>query len=699
MKISAGVFPQKVRTFYTEKQGLESKRITALAFDGKGILYAGTADGLYMLDGEVFKKAALGGGISLLYQCSCGTLFAGSGNEIYGIRAGKVVSRQTLPSRAVKLGEDDRHLWLITSDEVYRYEDGEFKLYTSIEYGNATDMTVFGDGRLYVVIPFGVLAMHGKRPHWGLLASITSDMPDCRVSAIDSDKWGHIWVGTDKGVLLYDSYSAWYTCNNMPYLTKGKIRTLLLGKNGARYIGTEYGLVIQDEVRDSCLTPGRWLPRADITCVAASDDGRNVWVGTEDGLAKISFIDMTLTKKAEHFQQLLDKYYEREGQFTHLRLEEPGNIASGKPEISDNDGLWTGVYAGVQSYKYAVTKQEQARDNARRAMNALHKLENITGIPGFTARSYRRPGEDDYGDGHIEWHRTKDEISELEWKGETSSDEIVGHFFGMSLYFDLCADEAEKKKIAASISAIADHAIENGGTLRDVDGLPTTWAHWGPDELNRDDMWFNERGVNSLEFLMMLKTAYHMTNDEKYQQKYTELVCTEHYALNAAKHKVEDAHVTHIDDNLCFLTSITLFRYEDDPYIRQLLLMGLRHHWEYERIERAPLWNLAYGALTGACCDLDVAIRSLEELPLDFISYGMVNSIRPDIKWDSGQELFDGERQLVEPLPYDEGNITNIDANPFKPDRNIDGDRYASNPHIYLLPYWLGRYHGLIAED
>ena len=78
------------------------------------------------------------------------------------------------------------------------------------------------------------------------------------------------------------------------------------------------------------------------------------------------------------------------------------------------------------------------------------------------------------------------------------------------------------------------------------------------------------------------------------------------------------------------------------------------------------------------------------------ICYKMKNSERPDIEWDEGQELFDGGKQMKQPLPYDENRLTNFDSNPFLADgEKYDGTR-AANPHIYLLPYWLGRYYGLI---
>src|SRR6266545_588363 len=43
------------------------------------------------------------------------------------------------------------------------------------------------------------------------------------------------------------------------------------------------------------------------------------------------------------------------------------------------------------------------------------------------------------------------------WKGDTSSDEIDGHFFVAGIYHDLVADEAEKESIRKNLRAIMDH--------------------------------------------------------------------------------------------------------------------------------------------------------------------------------------------------------------------------------------------------
>jgi hypothetical protein len=85
-------------------------------------------------------------------------------------------------------------------------------------------------------------------------------------------------------------------------------------------------------------------------------------------------------------------------------------------------------------------------------------LEEVTGRPGFPARSWITKDEPRPRDG--QWHWTPD--NQIQWKGDTSSDEIVGHFFIYGIAFDLLDDAALKARIAATTRRIMDHILSNG---------------------------------------------------------------------------------------------------------------------------------------------------------------------------------------------------------------------------------------------
>ena len=167
-----------------------------------------------------------------------------------------------------------------------------------------------------------------------------------------------------------------------------------------------------------------------------------------------------------------------------------------------------------------MTKDPEAKKNAIRAYEAMERLETITGIPGFPARSYVASDESTGQGG--EWHLTPD--GKWKWKGDTSSDEIVGHMFAYPLFYDLVAEGEYKIRVKNLVYRIMNHIVENNYQLIDLDGKPTRWGVWTPDSLNYATNWWYERGINSLQILSFLKAAYHVTDDQKFEKAYETLI-------------------------------------------------------------------------------------------------------------------------------------------------------------------------------
>ncbi len=693
--ITVKPFKQDTRDYYTTEHGLPSMKILSVAFDKGGKAWVGTDKGAAVLEkGKFVAKRAYKGAVQLLYRDNSGRLWLACGEKL-STADGEYT--YTFADAVVAMDEDNSgNLRIITESELYTFKNGDFKKYINTE-GVPSDMTAFGNGEVYTASGKSLQTVFGKRARWFEVNSTNSGIPDAAVNAVAGDKFGMLWVGTSEGLWVYDAGSYWISKKDVSALTSYNVKNILIGKSGKRYVGTDIGLVVYDGAIERFYGKGRWLPDHAVTAVAETDDGNTVLVGTENGLVVINTQTVTLAQKAEHFQQLTETYNIREGFCAVRNLTDKFDVSSGKVAITDNDGLWTGCYGLAQAYRYAATKDKEALELARRSMKAMLKLMKISGIPGFTARAYRREGENGFGNGNPEWHLTCDEKGALEWKGETSSDEMVGHFVFSAMYYDYCADKAEKEEVAQAVCAIVDHMLSHGYRLCDADGLPTTWANWNPDDLNRSDRWYWEHPVNSFEMLCFLKIAYHMSGDEKYQNEYLRLIKTEHYAINTMYRKRKDAHTCHIDDNLLFLSSIPLLEYETDPDLRLCYIIGMKDHWEYERIEANPVWNIIYGALTGESCDIDAAINTMKDMPYYPIETDAYNSLRNDLEWTDAGVDFGYEPQLTKPLPYDQRPAQRFASNHFTADREAGYDRMYDGTG-FLLPYWLGRYYGLIGE-
>ncbi len=689
-------FDQKSRTFYGTAQGLPSEDVLCAAYDAQGKLWAGTKAGLAYFDGGKFVPLMLTestDSVSMLFADQSGCLWAASGQNLFAVKKGKAKLFASFDSAVMDMDEDQSGLYLLTEDMIYLFADNAWAEKRALEEGKK--IAVY-EGVIHALTSQAFMILDGKRPSWKPILPLFADVPACEIFDITFDKSGHLWFSTAQGAVIYDRKSYWCGPDKAPNLPAENIYTTVADGAGGRYFASDNGVIYLKNGLLRYYSARRWTPTADIRALAVSADGNSVWAATGEGLSHIETKEMTLRKKADHFQDSVEKYHVRDiGFVTICRGFENEDLATGKVEISDNDGLWTANYLASQSFRYAVTKDEDALKNARRSMQALRYLTTVTGIPGFPARAIRREGEKGYGDGNKEWPMAPD--GSCEWKCETSSDETTGHYFGFLFFYEFCANEEEKIQVREACCGMTDHMMENNFTLVDHDGKRTTWAMWDPMMLNHDDKWIWEKGINSLEFLMYLKVAHHMSGDEKYDTMYRYLIEKHHYALNVINQKVDDAHVTHIDDNLGFLSFAPLLYLEQDESLRSVYQMGLASHWQYERIERTPLWNFMYGALTGDYCDLEAAVQSMREIPMSLIRYTQTNSTRKNLVYDTAQKFWGEREQLLEPLSYEERPLCKWDGNPFRPD---GGDsRSAEDGTMFLLPYWYARFYKLIEED
>ncbi|HZF37335.1 MAG TPA: transcriptional regulator, partial [Blastocatellia bacterium] len=434
----------------------------------------------------------------------------------------------------------------------------------------------------------------------------------------------------------------------------------------------------------------RWLPDDHVTGAGFDDAGSVVWIETPKGFSRIEYKEISLAEKSKAFVERIRARHVRHGLTADSILQTPGDLSTNKTVSTDNDGLWTQMYIAAEAFRYKVTGEADARTNAKQGFEAMLRLEEITGIPGFHARSFIKIGEDiQPKDG--EWHDTPD--GKWRWKGDTSSDEIVGHYFGYAVYYDLVADEAEKRRIRGVIARMTDHILNNNYQLIDVDGKRTRWGWWGPEEIWADT---DETGLRALHILSHLRVAHHITGDPRYEQAYNELISKHRYHLLTRNQKINyPGHVNHSDDELAFLSYYPLLNYETDPKLRDVYVQSLERSWQVERPERNPLWNFIYAVGSGRKeFDRDEAILTLQEIPMDQISWTVTNSHRLDVPMDTLNDRFD-RRQALIVLPYDELPISKWNGNPYRLDGG-DGGRSEGDGVYFLLPYWMGRYHKLI---
>lgn len=519
--------------------------------------------------------------------------------------------------------------------------------------------------------------------------------------AVLEENYG-VAVGTHNGYVVLDgNMKAGAIQRNLPWTDVTTIREV----GGNLWLGSTRGAFLKrDDGKFDYYASKRWLTSDKVVDIAEGPDN-SVLILCDKGLSQIFFERMTLHDKAAFFQKQVRNRHIRHGFNATLGYMQDGNVAGGSLEDSDNDGLWTTMYMGAEVFRYAVTKSEDALQNLRESMEAMERLYTINGIKGFPSRSFERRG---YKYHDKPWRRA--EHPEWDWKSTTSSDEAIGHMFIFGVMAELLDDEDLKKRAIIMMDSLMQHVVDNDMYLVDWDGKPTLWGKWHPDYVNARPVMVGDRKINASNIVSMLQTAYHFTGKEIYKEKAFELMTKHGYyenlmrpmsEINKAPDDADDwskmlsESWNHSDDEMYFLGYWGLYRYAFNDTLKTNFRKAILDHWEIERPEKEGAWNI-FTAMTGAKeFDLEEAIWYLQEYPLDLVHWKVSNSHRKDI------EMMDPNfrnQTTKEVLPPDELPINRHNANRFQLDGGDGGTSEYSAGDIWLLPYWMGRYLGVISE-
>ncbi|WP_165071634.1 hypothetical protein [Paludisphaera rhizosphaerae] len=540
-----------------------------------------------------------------------------------------------------------------------------------------------------------------------------------RVRTLTADPLGQIWVGTDRGVLIADGRQWWQNLGRLDGVPYEAINSLHLAPNGDLWAGTPEGAWRLRDGRFRYFWGRRWLPDNDVQSVWTDAKGR-AWLETRTGIACIEEPPTTLARKAAHFDQIREGRHVRRGFVAAVELTEPGKTDGPTVfDVSDNDGLWTAMYVAAESLRFAATKDPVARTQAKRSLDAILDLERLSGIPGFPARAMVTDDEiatgvhgysttsrvNAVGETAKVWYRSTTTPG-LWCKGDTSSDELDGHYFAWYLYHDLVADAAEKAEIAAVVRRVTDWILKNDYTLVDHTGRMTRWGIWRPELINQDPLYHDLRALNSIEILMFLKVAEHITGDAKYAEAADRLIKDHHYLLNSLLMRRYEggrwADINHSDDELLYLSYYPLLMLEKDPAKRRILVQSIARTWEpidgeqSIRAERSPFYNFVYGATTGNRCDVEDARETLRDWPWDLVSWTTKNSQRQDVRLrhEPGARRVNASIDRV--LSPAERSQARWNSDPWKPDGGSDGRR-EDDGVAWSLAYWLGVHHGFLS--
>lgn len=560
------------------------------------------------------------------------------------------------------------------------------------------------------------------------------------------DSSGRLWFATRAGVGV-QTPAGWRLLEGKDGLPWNEFTGLAAGPDGAVWFGTTRGAIRRDESGFHYRQGPRWLPQDEVRSLVVDQEG-TAWFATGGGLGAITRRGMTLATKAEFYEAEIERHIKRTpyGYVAEAPLRVPGDRASAARHDSDNDGLWTAMYGAAQCFAHGATGDPRARERARQAFTALRFLQTVTqdgthSPPrGYVARTILPGDGPDPNAGRLAQDREKRKDDALwkiheprwprsadgkwYWKSDTSSDELDGHYFFYPLYHDLVATtEAERDEVRAVVRDLTDHLITHGFTLTDHDGQPTRWGMYRPEVLNRDPNWWAERGLNSLSLLSYLAVARHVTGDAKYEAIARELIDRHGYAQNLLYPKVQSGPGSgnQSDDEMAFMCFYSLLRHTRDEALRNVARTAFYAYWQNEAPEMNPFFNYAYAAVCEGLVMRNQwggfplspygdwrgdSLATLRGFPLDRLNWPLRNAHRLDMVrlplaqsrdfYEPGNEGR-GHRPDGRVLPVENRHFNHWNTDPWQLDYGGRGDVLGSGT-VFLLPYYMGLYHGYIAK-
>ena len=176
------------------------------------------------------------------------------------------------------------------------------------------------------------------------------------------------------------------------------------------------------------------------------------------------------------------------------------------------------------------------------------------------------------------------------------------------------------------------------------------------------------------------------------------------------------------DDEMAFMCFYGLLRYSRDENLKSLIRFSFFRYWINEAPEVNPFFNFAYAALnleaiyTNAFGSYSIspwtgwhqdAMDTLRGFPLDRLDWPHRNSHRLDVvalrpvasadPESARSERGRGHRVSGKVLPVENRHFNHWNTDPWRLDYGGSGGELAAGT-VYLLPYYMGLYHGFIQK-
>jgi len=298
-------------------------------------------------------------------------------------------------------------------------------------------------------------------------------------------------------------------------------------------------------------------------------------------------------------------------------------------------------------------------------------------------------------------------------------------------YDILGPEDPELKGIIAEVAARhARHIADNDCCHIDAGGQPTSWARMSREYYaNRGSDGFLDAPLGLSILLQLFKVAHHVTRDGQWDAVYRKLALEEPYRYADVLSEYYDRHVmlgrelagrelsdkemfhsiveflNYSDIRMSAISYYTLIQLERDPMLVEKYRAGADSWWRVLQYSRDVEWYLTYQLAYNDREIKDAHGRPLAEVlawqlsrfPVNPRAFQIDNTTRPDVRAEGGR-LFDPGTGLPRALPMDERGSMGSDVFAAVSGEQVTS-RKLSKSYNMIMPYWLGRYHGLLADS
>jgi len=619
--------------------------------------------------------------------------------------AGRIQIDHGMPKASIFAGGDDFQFMLSDGEQLLFLDQGGKKLWSGAMKG-IRQIRYVAERRSFLLISSNLVTEY--TPGKPLKELYSGTAITCATSI---EKGNDIVIGTSAGYLRVSDQKL-ISAVPCPEITAVK------ELNGHLWFGTTRGaFYLNENGRYNYYAGERWLPGNRVIALEAGPE-QSILVLTDKGVGQLYFKPMTLEEKALFYEKQVREKNIRYG-FNSSSVRLTDGYSSGQTGNQPSDNLWTGMYLAAELFRYKVTGSEDAKENAYESFEAMERLFTVTNIPGLFARSIERDYKTENAKDK-DWKRKElltgspaslwlpaADHPNWSWRSTASSDQTVGQIFALTLILELSDDAQWKARALKCLDNLMGYIVKNDFYIIDVDGEPTMWGKWNPDYVNQFPKNVGDRKITSSNIIAFLQTAYHFTGKQIYKEKANMLMTKYGYLDNLMRpfsqigpngadelSKVLSEEWNHSDDEMYFLAYWGLYPYSLSAELKAKYKEAIKDHWEIERPEGNALWNFTY-AMTGATeFDLGPSVDFLKEYPMDLRNWAMHNLHRKDIERLPAN--FRGQT-TKERLPLSETPIYRHNGQIFTLDAAGDGSSLVSAGDTWLLPYWMGRYLGVIS--